>query len=111
MLSFINNVYELAQMETFYQNEEGIKEKTNQLCDDLLMIYRLRNMIVHNAALSCVNLSFYAREVMFIAQRVIRYVIDKAGGEKSIEEIVLEAKLDYQVFMANFNEELRLLKS
>ena len=38
-------------------------------------------------------------------------MIDKAGGEKSIEAIVLGAKLDYQVFMANFNEELKLLKS
>ena len=101
---------ELAQMETFYQNEEGIKEKTNQLCDDLLMIYRLRNMIVHNAALSCVNLSFYAREVMFIAQRVIRYVIDKAGGNKTIDEIVLGAKLDYQMFLQNYDDELRKLK-
>ena len=101
---------ELAQMETFYQNEEGIKEKTNQLCDDLLMIYRLRNMIVHNAALSCVNLSFYAREVMFIAQRVIRYVIDNAGGNKTIDEIVLGAKLDYQMFLQNYDDELRKLK-
>ena len=52
-----------------------------------------------------------AREAKFYAQEVIRYVIDKAVGEKSIEAIVLGAKLDYQVFMANFNEELKLLKS
>lgn len=102
---------ELAQMGAFYQNEEGIKGKAYQLCDDLLMIYRLRNMIVHNAALSCVNISFYAREAMFLAQRVIRYVIDKAGGNKTIDEIVLGAKLDYQVFLQNYDDELRLLKN
>lgn len=102
---------ELAQMEAFYQNEDGIKHKASQICDDLLMIYRLRNMIVHNAALSCVNISFYAREAMFIAQRVIRYVIDKAGGNKTIDEIVLGAKLDYQVFMQNYDEELKRLKN
>ena len=102
---------ELAQMGAFYQNEDGIKEKANQICDNLLMIYRLRNMIVHNAALSSVNISFYAREAMSIAQRVIRYVIDKAGGNKTIDEIVLGAKLDYQVFLQNYDEELRLLKN
>lgn len=102
---------ELAQMGAFYQNEDGIKGKANQICDNLLMIYRLRNMIVHNAALSSVNISFYAREAMSIAQRVIRYVIDKAGGNKTIDEIVLGAKLDYQVFLQNYDEELRLLKN
>ena len=102
---------ELAQMGAFYQNEDGIKEKANQICDNLLMIYRLRNMIVHNAALSSVNISFYARAAMSIAQRVIRYVIDKAGGNKTIDEIVLGAKLDYQVFLQNYDEELRLLKN
>ena len=114
MISCINDDIvkdELAQMEAFYQNENGIKHKASQICDDLLMIYRLRNMIVHNAALSCVNISFYAREAMFIAQRVIRYVIDKAGGNKTIDEIVLGAKLDYQVFMQYYDEELRQLKN
>lgn len=114
MISCINDDIvkdELAQMEAFYQNEDGIKHKASQICDDLLMIYRLRNMIVHNAALSCVNISFYAREAMFIAQRVIRYVIDKAGGNKTIDEIALGAKLDYQVFMQNYDEELRQLKN
>jgi hypothetical protein len=67
-------------------------------------------MIVHNAALSCVNIAFFAREAMFIALRVIWYVIEKAGKDKCIEEIVLGAKVDYQVFLANFDEELRKLK-
>lgn len=101
---------ELSQLGAFYESEEGIRQKAIQICDDLLMIYRLRNMIVHNAALSCVNISFYAREAMFIAQRVIRYVIDKAGGNKTIDEIVLGAKLNYQVFLGNFDEELKALR-
>ena len=102
---------ELAEMQAFYQSDEGIKAKAIHIKDDLLMIYRLRNMIVHNAALSSVNISFYAREAIYIAQRVIRYVIDHIGGNKTIEEIVLGAKLDYQVFMQNFDEELNKLKN
>lgn len=102
---------ELAEMQAFYQSDEGIKAKASHIKDDLLMIYRLRNMIVHNAALSSVNISFYAREAIYIAQRVIRYVIDHIGGNKTIEEIVLGAKLDYQVFMQNFDEELNKLKN
>ena len=102
---------ELAEMQAFYQSDEGIKAKASHIKDDLLMIYRLRNMIVHNAALSSVNISFYAREAIYIAQRVIRYVIDHIGGNKTIEEIVLGAKLDYQVFMQSFDEELNKLKN
>ena len=95
---------ELAEVRSFYQNNNGYKIKANQLSEDLLMIYRLRNMIVHNAALSCVNISFYAREAKFIAQQVIRYVIDKASGDITIDEIVIGAKVDYQVFVANYDE-------
>lgn len=102
---------ELTLLGEFYKSDKGLKDKEHQIKEDLLMIYRLRNMIVHNAALSCVNMAYYARATKFYAQQVIRYVIDNAGGEKRIEEIVLGAKLDYQVFMANFDEELRMLKS
>jgi hypothetical protein len=102
---------ELTLMGEFYTNDKGLRDKEQQIKEDLLMIYRLRNMIVHNAALSCVNMAFYAREAKFYALQVIRYVMDNASGDKSIEEIVLGAKLDYQVFMANFNEELSNLRS
>lgn len=100
----------LVQVQDFYQDDNGLRCKENQIKDDLLMIYRLRNMIVHNAALSCVNIAFYAREARYIAQQIIWYVIDHVSGEKTIDEIVIGAKLDYQVFLMNFNEELRLLK-
>lgn len=98
------------QVQDFYQDDNGLRCKENQIKDDLLMIYRLRNMIVHNAALSCVNIVFYAREARYIAQQIIWYFIDHVSGEKTIDEIVIGAKLDYQVFLMNFNEELRLLK-
>lgn len=102
---------ELADLHSFYQSDKVIKNKAEQLKNDLLMIYRLRNMIVHNAALSCANLSFYAREAKWIAQLVIRYVIDHASGNKTIEEIVLGAKLDYQMFLQNFDVELKRIKN
>ena len=102
---------ELAELHMFYQNDKGLKNKADQLKNDLQMIYRLRNMIVHNAALSCVNLSFYAREAKWLSQMVIRYVIDHVSGNKTIGEIVLGAKLNYQVFLANLDKEFDLLKS
>ncbi len=100
----------LSVMQSFYQNDSGIREYARRIRNDLLMIYRLRNMIVHNAALSCVNISFFAREAKYFALQVIWYVIEKAGKDKSIEDIVLGAKLDYQVFLANFDEELKILR-
>lgn len=100
----------LTIMKEFYKDDKGIRNKANQIKDDLLMIYRLRNMIAHNAALSFVNIAFYAHEAIYIAQQVIWYVIDNVSGEKTIEEIILGAKLDYQVFLANYDEELNNLK-
>lgn len=67
-------------------------------------------MIVHNAALTSVNISFYTQEARFISQRVIRYVIDNAGGNKTLEEIILGAKLNYQVFLMNLDEELKKVR-
>lgn len=101
---------ELTQIQNFYDDDNGIKEKARQIKEDLLIIYRLRNMIVHNAALSCVNITFYAREIRYIAQCVIRYVMDNMNGNTSIDEIMLEAKLNYQVFLMNYDEELKTLK-
>ena len=101
---------ELADMRAFYQSDKGIKEKEKRIKEDLLLIYRLRNMIVHNAALTSVNISFYAQEARFISQRVIRYVIDNAGGNKTLEEIILGAKLNYQVFLMNLDDELKKVR-
>lgn len=101
----------LIQLQLFYQDDKGLRGKEAQMREDLLMIYRLRNMIVHNAALSCVNIVFYAHEARFLAQRVIRYVIDKASKSNSIEEIALETIVNYQLFAANYNEELKNLKN
>lgn len=113
MIGCINNDIakdELADLERFYHNGEGLNEKEQQAKDDILMIYRLRNMIVHNAAISCENISFYAREAKYMAQSVIRYVLSHAAEETTIDDIVIGAKLDYQVFLHNIEEELRSLK-
>lgn len=99
----------LYELQVFYQDQNGLKNKAKQINEDLLMIYRLRNMIVHNAALSCVNIAFYAHVARYIAQQVIWYVIDKVDGDKTIDEIVLSAKLNYEVFLANFDAELKKL--
>lgn len=101
---------ELTLLNDFYQDDKGLKIMASQIKEDLLMIYRLRNMIAHNAVLSCVNIAYYAREATYIAQRVIRYVIDKAVGDKTIDEIVLGAKLDYEVFMKDYNNELKKIR-
>lgn len=113
MMSCINNDIskdELVELQEFYRDGEGLKNKTRQVKDDILMIYRLRNMIVHNAAISCENISFYAQEARFMAQSVIRYVTDHATAETTIDAILIGAKLDYQVFLQNIDEELTELK-
>lgn len=113
MMECINNDIakdELAELQAFYRDGEGLKKKAQQIKEDILMIYRLRNMIVHNAAISCENITFYAQEAKFMAQSIIRYVTGHASATTTIEDIVIDAKLDYQVFMQNIDEELKVLK-
>ena len=113
MMNCINNDIakdELAELQEFYRDSAGLKKRSRQIKDDTLMIYRLRNMIVHNAAISCENISFYAQEAKFMAQSVIRYVTSHATKDTTIDDIVIDAKLDYQVFLQNIDEELRALK-
>lgn len=113
MMGCINNDIakdELAELQEFYRNGEGMKEKALQVKEDILMIYRLRNMIVHNAAISCENITFYAQEAKFMAQCIIRYVLNHATADTTIDGIVMGAKLDYQVFMQNIDGELMKLK-
>lgn len=101
---------ELMELQSFYQDGEGLRKRARQIKEDILVIYRLRNMIVHNAAISCENISFYAQEAKYMAQSVIRYVTENATSESTIEDIVIGAKLDYQVFMQNIDAELKALK-
>ena len=113
MMGCINNDIakdELADLQEFYLNGNGMKKKARELKEDILMIYRLRNMIVHNAAISCENISFYAQETKFMAQSLIRYVLSHSTAETTIDDIVINAKIDFQVFMQNIDEELRQLK-
>lgn len=113
MMGCINNDIakdELADLQRFYQDGDGMRKNEQHIKDDILMIYRLRNMIVHNAAISCENITFYAQEAKFMAQSVIRYVLSHAAKETTIDDIVIGAKLDYQVFWENIDEELRTLK-
>lgn len=114
MMDCINNDIakdELAELQEFYRNSDGIERKALQVKEDVLMIYRLRNMIVHNAAISCENISFYAQEAKFMAQSVIRYVTDHAEAESTIDAIVVGARLEYQVFMQSIDEELEKIKT
>lgn len=113
MMDCINNDIakdELAELQLFYKDGEGLKKKAQQIKEDILMIYRLRNMIVHNAAISCENISFYAQQAKYMAQSTILYVTSHAGAHKTIDDIVIEAILDYQVLLQNIEEELRSLK-
>ena len=69
-LEEINNILFDNNMANNFLNDNEIK-----LRDMLLLIYRLRNMIVHNAHYNITFLDYYARQIEKIAAEALRTII------------------------------------
>jgi len=73
--------------------EEKINKNIEELQEKLIMIYRFRNMIVHNAQFDITFIDFYAKEAENIATKIFRFVLElylKANKEQSLQEIIIE---------------------
>lgn len=102
---------ELLKLKSFYENEEGIKNFRAMVCNDITLIYRLRNMIVHNAFFPEFQIKLYAYKAQFITGSLInaiRYYYSKYGT--NIDDALLDIYSEYQVFESNVLTHLNKLK-
>lgn len=103
---------DLRDVKVFYQDKKPMDTLLNKLREDILMIYRLRNMLVHNASINDVTLSRYTKKASYISRTVIKHfvLLSSKHPEYSMFELMVDTIANHNVFMQNYDKELQKLK-
>lgn len=103
----------LSYVKAFYQNKEPMDALLNKIREDILMIYRLRNLLVHNASINDVTLSRYTKKVVYISRSVIQHFVFESGKhpDYSVFDLMVDTIAKHEVFMQNYDKELQKLKA
>ncbi len=102
----------MRELSIFYEDGKCIKNKELEIKNDILLIYRLRNLISHNAVYPRYLIGFYANKVQKISSEIIRYLIEKYRKlNLGIDDILIDTISDYDEFVLNIDTELLKLKS
>lgn len=59
------------------------------ISNDLLMIYRVRNLIVHNAVMIEPTMNLYARKTYAMARYITTYIMDRYVDGEKLEDILV----------------------
>lgn len=102
---------ELEKLQYFYNDKNGIKEFNDTVSTDITLIYRLRNLIAHNAVYSQFQTKLYAYKAQLLCGSLIqsiRHYCNKYGLD--IENALLRIYTDYQIFEVNIDNNIKSLK-
>ena len=102
---------ELKKLQTFYNDKNGIADFKNVVSSDITLIYRLRNLIVHNAVFSQYQTKLYAYKAQFICGSLIhaiRHYCNKYGLD--IENSLLRIYTDCSLFESNIDNNINSMK-
>jgi len=103
---------EIHDLYSFYKNRTGFIERERQLENDILMVYYLRNMIVHNASFPQAIIDIYARKSLYVAGAIINTLqTGYAETLLSLNNLLIDISTTYDAFLLNFESELLKLKS
>jgi hypothetical protein len=96
---------QLRQIEAFYNNAKEaktiIENQIEQIQNDLLMIYRFRNLIVHNAHFDNTLLKYYVWKINQFSNNFLKSIIKNLDKEKTLEDIIFSIQTKKEHF---FNE-------
>lgn len=102
---------ELMSVQSFYEDESKIIDFKNSVCNDLTLIYRLRNMIVHNAICPQFIIKLYAYKALYISGVLIQTIRHYYNThEADINDALLGIYLECQIFENNISEHIRNIK-
>lgn len=106
--SFIN---ELERFEKFYNRDaSGMKEYKTSILFELTMIYRLRNMIMHNAVYSIYQINYYGNRALFFACSLLNAILTiSVTNQLSISDTIIKIVSDGVVFDNNMIERIENL--
>lgn len=101
----------IREVYSFYQNDKRIKEKEQLIYNDVLLIYRLRNLIAHNAIFPKYLIKYYANKIEIISGSIIKLLIEKYRKTNwSLDDILIDVSIIYEDFKSNINEKIKMLK-
>lgn len=103
---------EIHKLSAFYKNKNGFNYNKEQLRNDMLMIYHIRNLLVHNAYCPQNIIDVYARKASFIAESIIcKLQAGCAEASMSINELLAEIVTQYHTLLTNIDSEIEKLKT
>jgi len=72
-----------------------IKSLFNDIKNEMLLLYRIRNKIVHNAFFHSPFMEYYVNKLEFIVSMIFFDIIDKKG-KKTFEEKIIKKYVEYE---------------
>ena len=101
----------IREVYSFYQNDKRIKEKEQLIYNDVLLIYRLRNLIAHNAIFPKYLIKYYANKIEIISGSIIKLLIEKYRKTNwSLDDILIDVSIKYEDFKSTIDERIKSLK-
>lgn len=127
--NFIDNLNEIKKYEDnlfilgkinslidFYNDssktKKVIEEQILQIKNDVLMIYRFRNLIVHNAQFDNTLLPYFVWKIKGFSGNLIRGIISNYSSDKELSEQIIKIHLKKEKFLCDFeNGKVDLFKN
>ncbi len=105
----------IKEVHNFYEDSNCTKrfidKQISQVKDDVLMIYRFRNLIVHNAYFDNTLLPYFVWKIKDLVGGLIRRIISNYSLEKDLSEILIGFYLKKEKFLSDFdNGKVNLFK-
>lgn len=96
---------QLWEVSLYYRTVDNYRKEIVRLKNNILNIYRYRNLIVHNAVLPTESTEYYACLIYKICREVTGSVIRKCTETNStIEQALLQLAIDYLNFESKLKE-------
>lgn len=103
--------YELEELEEFYSSVNKQKVYISEIKNDLLLIYRLRNLISHNATYSRTQTKLYGYKARVLCGNLIQAVRHHCQKYSiSVGDALVRLHTDHLQFMANIEERMKTFK-
>lgn len=103
--------YELEELDEFYSSVDKQKTYINDIKNDLLLIYRLRNLISHNATYSRTQTKLYGYKARVLCGNLIQAVRHHCQKYSiSVNEAIVRLHTDHLQFMANIEHNMKTFK-
>lgn len=103
--------FELEELNEFYNSVDKQKTYINEIKNDLLLIYRLRNLISHNATYSRTQTKLYGYKARLLCGNLIQAVRHHCQKYSiSVDDALVRLHTDHLQFMATIEQRMKTFK-